>query len=146
MDYNKFDRQQLLEKKREVEDVLQGFRKMNLDLAMSRGIPNTRMIELTAEKFKDIDVYTDRFGVDNTDLGTYNQKLIAGITEARKLFSELLCVPAENIIIGGNSSLNLMFDMFSQLMLNGNCDTKRSHNKRCPVADTICKGFKEERK
>ncbi len=44
-----------------------------------------------------------------------------------------------NLIIGGNSSLNLMFDMFSQLMLHGNCDSRKPWCKEerikflCPV-------------
>jgi len=101
----------------------------NLDLAMSRGIPNQKMIELTASKFKNIDVYTSRIRKDGTDLGTYNQGLISGIKEIKELFSELLSVKEENLIIGGNSSLNLMFDMFSQLMLHGNCDSDKPWGK-----------------
>ena len=111
----------------------------NLDLAMSRGIPNQKMIELTADKFKNIDVYTSRVRKDGTDLGTYNQGLITGIKEIKELFSEILSVKEENLIIGGNSSLNLMFDMFSQLMLHGNCDSDKPWGKEikvkflCPV-------------
>lgn len=111
----------------------------NLDLAMSRGIPNQKMIELTAAKFKNIDVYTNRIRKDGTDLGTYNQGLITGIKEIKELFSELLSVKEENLIIGGNSSLNLMFDMFSQLMIHGNCDSDKPWGKEnnikflCPV-------------
>jgi len=111
----------------------------NLNLAMSRGIPNQKMIELTAAKFKNVDVYTSRIRKDGTDLGTYNQGLITGIKEIKELFSELLSVDEENLIVGGNSSLNLMFDMFSQLMLHGNCDSEKPWSKEgkikflCPV-------------
>jgi DNA-binding transcriptional MocR family regulator len=125
MNYNNMSLKQLTQEKALVEKKLEGYKKLDLDLAMSRGIPNSAMIELTAELFKDIDVYSNRIGLDGTDLGTYNQGLLSGIKEAKILFSELLCINVENIIIGGNSSLNLMFDMFSQLMLHGNCDSAR---------------------
>lgn len=125
MNYLTMNKSQLAEEKKKVMEKLDGYRSLELDLAMSRGIPNTAMIELTAEIFRDIDVYTDRIGLDGTDLGTYNQGLLAGIREAKILFSELFCIEPDNIIVGGNSSLNLMFDMFSQLMLHGNCDSEK---------------------
>ena len=125
MNYNNMSKHQLEKAKEEALKKLDEYKSMNLNLAMSRGIPNAKMIELTASKFKDIDVYSERFGIDETDLGTYNQGLISGIAEAKNLFSELMCVPPENIIVGGNSSLNLMFDMFSQLMIHGNCNSKK---------------------
>lgn len=109
------------------------------NLSMARGIPNTKMIELTAAKFKNIDVYTSRIHKDGVDLGTYNQGLISGIKEIKELFSDLLSVDEKNLIIGGNSSLNLMFDVFSQLMLHGNCDSSIPWSKEekvkflCPV-------------
>ncbi|MBN1623421.1 MAG: aminotransferase class I/II-fold pyridoxal phosphate-dependent enzyme [Clostridia bacterium] len=139
MNYCNMNIEQLSHEKALVEKKLEGYKKLELDLAMSRGIPNAAMIELTAELFKDIDVYSNRIGLDGTDLGTYNQGLLSGIKEAKILFSELLCINVENIIIGGNSSLNLMFDMFSQLMLHGNCDSDRPwcHEDKlkflCPV-------------
>lgn len=139
MKYTEMNYLQLVNERIEIEKKLEDYKKMNLDLAMSRGIPNSAMIDLTAEKFKDIDVYSNRIGLDGTDLGTYNQGLISGIKEAKILFSELLCVETENIIVGGNSSLNLMFDMFSQLMIHGNCDSEKPWGREetikfiCPV-------------
>lgn len=122
-----------------VKALYESFLKNKSNLSMARGIPNQKMIDLTAAKFKDIDVYTSRIHKDGADLGTYNQGLISGIKEIKELFSDILSVDEKNLIIGGNSSLNLMFDMFSQLMIHGNCDSSLPWSKEekikflCPV-------------
>ncbi|MBN2558691.1 MAG: aminotransferase class I/II-fold pyridoxal phosphate-dependent enzyme [Clostridia bacterium] len=125
MDYKKMDKERLIEEKESVFRKINEFKALGIKLNMSRGIPNPRVIDITAKKFSGIDVYTSRIHKDNADLGTYNQSLLAGIREAREFFAEILDVGIENIIIGGNSSLNLMFDMFSQLMLHGNFESER---------------------
>ncbi len=48
-----------------------------------------------------------------------NYGLLDGIPEAKKMFAQLLEVQPENIIVGGNSSLSMMFDYVSQCMYNG---------------------------
>ncbi|MFO7611324.1 MAG: aminotransferase class I/II-fold pyridoxal phosphate-dependent enzyme [Clostridia bacterium] len=139
MDYKKMNQGQLIEEKESLLRKINEFKAMEIKLNMSRGIPNPRVIDIAAKKFSGIDVYTSRIHKDKADLGTYNQSLLAGIREAREFFAEILDVEIENIIIGGNSSLNLMFDMFSQLMLHGNCDSERPwcHEEKikflCPV-------------
>lgn len=139
MSYKSMGKNSLILELNTVKEQYQSHLVKNLNLAMSRGIPNKKMIELTAKKFKSVDVYTNRIRKDGTDLGTYNQGLISGIKEIKELFSELLSVKEENLIVGGNSSLNLMFDMFSQLMLHGNCDSDKPWGKEdnvkfiCPV-------------
>ena len=139
MSYISMDKKSLREEFEAVSAEYDSYLGKDISLAMSRGIPNKKMIELTAAKFKDVDVYTSRIYKDGTDLGTYNQGLISGICEIKELFADILSVDTKNIIVGGNSSLNLMFDMFSQLMLHGNCDSKRPWVKEdkvkflCPV-------------
>lgn len=139
MSYLSMGKQELLKEKNIIEKQYNTYLGENLNLNMSRGIPNQKMIELTAAKFKNIDVYTNRIYKDGADLGTYNQGLIAGIKEIKELFSQILSVEEKNLIIGGNSSLNLMFDMFSQMMLHGNCDSEKPWVKEnkvkflCPV-------------
>ncbi|MFO7637442.1 MAG: aminotransferase class I/II-fold pyridoxal phosphate-dependent enzyme [Clostridia bacterium] len=89
-----------------------------LKLDMSRGKPNKEQLDITAGLFNDIAVYFNRINKEKFDTGNYG--LLQGIVEMKEIFSELLDVPPENIIVGGNSSLNLMYDMMSHLMLFGN--------------------------
>ena len=139
MSYKTIDKSHLAALLSAERAVYDGYKKEGISLAMSRGIPNTAMIELAAEKFSKIDVYTDRIHKDGADIGTYNQGLIAGITEMKDLFSDILDVRNENLIIGGNSSLNLMYDLITQMMLHGNCDSEKPWAKEeivkfiCPV-------------
>ncbi len=125
MNYKKMNKNELIKAKNEAINKLGEYKKAGIKLDMSRGIPNKKVVDHTAAKFSEIEVYSQRIHRDGADLGTYNQKLIAGITEARELFGEILNVNSENVIVGGNSSLNLMFDLVSQNMLFGNCDSEK---------------------
>ncbi|MBT3332464.1 MAG: aminotransferase class I/II-fold pyridoxal phosphate-dependent enzyme, partial [Rhodospirillaceae bacterium] len=59
----------------------------------------------------------DYCGDDGTDYRNYGAQ--SGIPEAKALFAEWLGVPTANIFIGGNSSLQLMYDALSRAMLFG---------------------------
>lgn len=48
-----------------------------------------------------------------------NYGILDGIPEAKKLMGDILGVLPENIVIGGNSSLNMMYDMLMRFMLFG---------------------------
>jgi aspartate/methionine/tyrosine aminotransferase len=116
------------ELKKEMDTLMEElarFKDMKISLNMSRGIPNEKVVELSALKFSKIDVYRNRIYKDGTDLGTYNQGLVSGITEAKEFFGEILEIPTGNIIVGGNSSLNLMYDLVAQNMMFGNCDSEK---------------------
>ena len=54
---------------------------------------------------------------DGTDARNYG--VLQGIGECRRLFGDLLDIPAGQIIMGGNASLNLMFDTLAFLLLFG---------------------------
>ncbi|HIZ20433.1 MAG TPA: aminotransferase class I/II-fold pyridoxal phosphate-dependent enzyme [Firmicutes bacterium] len=90
---------------------------MGLKLDMSRGKPGPEQLDLTLGLLDCVnarDGYTTDSGVD-----TRNYGLLDGIPEAKKLFAEILEVEPSQVIVGGNSSLNLMFDYIAMAYSHG---------------------------
>ena len=94
-----------------------------LSLDLSRGKPSPDQLDLMNDLFDSMDSSVDCYTEDGMDCRNYG--LLTGIPEAKRLFSELLNVPAENLIVAGNSSLNLMYDTVARAMLYGVCDSER---------------------
>ena len=87
---------------------------MGLNLNMARGKPGKEQLDLSLPMLDTINSKSDFIGEDNMDCRNYG--LLNGITECRKLFADILGVDAENVIVGGSSSLNMMFDTISCFM------------------------------
>ena len=87
-----------------------------LSIDMSRGKPGADQLDISdgmMNVFEDGDFKCES-GVDVRNYG-----ILDGIPECKKLFADLLCVNPENIIVGGNSSLSMMFDYVAQCMYMG---------------------------
>ncbi|NLP37584.1 MAG: aminotransferase class I/II-fold pyridoxal phosphate-dependent enzyme [Firmicutes bacterium] len=114
----------LSELKKEYDQILaryQEFLQAGLQLDMSRGKPSPEQLDL-ASGMVDAVAHTDSFIVENgSDVRNYGN--LDGIAEAKKLFSELLEVPVENVAVCGNSSVNLIYDQISQAMSHGICNS-----------------------
>ena len=104
------------------EDLLKqydAFVKAGLKLDMSRGKPAPAQLDLANGMFDvlDADSYTTESGLDARNYG-----VLDGIPEMKKIFSEAYGIPADQIIVGGNASLTLMFDAMMRLMVFGTED------------------------
>ncbi|MBQ9414360.1 MAG: aminotransferase [Clostridia bacterium] len=93
--------------------------RQGLSLDMSRGKPGAEQLDLTMEMLREFDGGADCRTEAGFDVRNYG--LLDGIPEAKRLFGELLGVPAERVIVGGNSSLNLMFDYIATAYATGLC-------------------------
>ncbi|MCI8465347.1 MAG: aminotransferase class I/II-fold pyridoxal phosphate-dependent enzyme [Lachnospiraceae bacterium] len=107
-------REELLQLRGDLEKQYEEFKAQGLKLDMSRGKPAAAQLDLTNGLFSALDDYHTESGLDARNYG-----VLDGIPEAKKLFSDLLDIPAEKIIVGGSSSLNLMYDALTRLMLFG---------------------------
>jgi DNA-binding transcriptional MocR family regulator len=92
------------------------FQAQKLKLDMSRGKPCTDQLDLSVDLL-DCLSKTDYKTANGTDCRNYGG--MDGIPEAKKLFSWMLEAKSEEVIIGGNSSLNMMHDLLSRAMLHG---------------------------
>ena len=92
--------------------------KLKLSLDLSRGKPIGEQLDLSnrmlGEMMLENHEYISESGVDYRNYG-----LLDGIPEAKQLFADLLEVPAKNVFVGGNSSLNMIYDALTRLMLYG---------------------------
>jgi DNA-binding transcriptional MocR family regulator len=89
-------------------------RKLSLDI--TRGKPSPEQLDLSVGLLENVPA-DDFFAADGTDCRNYGG--LDGLPAARELFAAYMGVQAEEIIIGGNSSLNLMYDTFMRAMLHG---------------------------
>ena len=87
-----------------------------LSLDLSRGKPSAEQLDLSMPMLEGEGVRR-AYAADGTDCRNYGGLL--GLPEMRAFWSELTGIPAKNIVVGGNSSLNLMYDTVSRAMLYG---------------------------
>ena len=91
-------------------------KKLGLKLDMSRGKPETGQLDLSVPMLHVLDDnnFISENGMDVRNYGEYK-----GIPEARRLFGEILGVPAQQVLVGGSSSLNMISDALKRCYLNG---------------------------
>lgn len=116
MDMHNLTADELKEHLSALYEEYETFKSMNRHLDMSRGKPGAMQLKLSGEilEQKYMGNFLSKSGIDCRSYG-----LLDGIDECKSIFSELLEVPKKNLIIFGNSSLNVMFDYISQCMLFG---------------------------
>ncbi len=100
-------REALRKEKEELQRAFEAFKAQGLSLNMARGKPSAEQIRLS-DDFLTLVTPEDDFQAGGQDIRNYG--LPEGIPAARKLMGDLLGVPDELVLIGTNSSLNLMFD------------------------------------
>lgn len=113
----KMSKDELLEQKNIFEAQYNDYKQMNLALDMSRGKPGSDQLNLSLEMLDIIHSSADCKAEDGFECRNYG--LPDGTLEMRELFADMLGVKASNVIVGGNSSLNMMFDTVAGAMTHG---------------------------
>lgn len=108
---------QLAEEFKKVRDEYEGLKALKLSLDMSRGKPDFENMDTCEKMFSLVGKDTGFKSVSGLDCRNYG--CLDGIVEMKDLFAEILGVKPEQVIVGGNSSLNLMFDTIAQAMTHG---------------------------
>ena len=103
--------------RRELMEEYESYRAMGLDLDMSRGKPSARQLDLCQEM---LDTVTSRSGtISESGIDCRNYGYLDGLPEVRQLLADMLEVEKDEIIVGGNSSLNMMYDCMTRALLYG---------------------------
>lgn len=108
------------EMKRELETLLKEydrFQNLGLNLDMSRGKPCKEQLDLSMGMMDALYSGADLTCEDGTDCRNYGT--LTGIREARVLIGDMMENNPDDIIIYGNSSLNVMYDTISRAMTHG---------------------------
>lgn len=115
--YSEMTREELLELKESLAAEYKMFQAKDLKLDMSRGKPSSEQLNLSMGMMDVLNSECDLTCDDGTDCRNYG--VLDGISEAKELLGDMSEVPPSNIIIYGNSSLNVMYDAISRSMTHG---------------------------
>ncbi|MEJ2100994.1 MAG: aminotransferase class I/II-fold pyridoxal phosphate-dependent enzyme, partial [Desulfobacterales bacterium] len=115
-DFKKLGKQKCRKIREELLQRYRAFQSQQLTFDMTRGKPCTEQLDLSLGMLKtDIaQAYLDQSGLDCRNYGGLD-----GIPAAKALFAEYMEVEPDELIIAGNSSLNLMHDTILRAMVKG---------------------------
>ena len=89
---------------------------LSLNLNMARGKPCRDQLDMVMDIFDVLKTPQD-YIIDGVETRNYGE--VAGIPAARALFAELLGCKASQVFVGGNASLQLMYDAVSKAVTHG---------------------------
>ena len=120
----------------ELEDELSLHRTHDLSLNMARGKPSAAQLDLSTDMLTVLATPEDCFAESGLDCRNYGG--LEGIDEARRLMAILLDDKVENVIVGGNSSITLMYSAIGRFYDFGARGSKPWHRYDkvkwlCPV-------------
>ena len=115
--YKEMSKEELILLKEELEKKFAGEKSKGIKLDMSRGKQTTAQLDMTMPI---MDVFNSGSTLQTQDgFDCRNYGLLEGIPEARKLLGDMMGVPAQNVLVYGNSSLSIMYDSIAHSMTHG---------------------------
>lgn len=117
--YKSLSKEELLTLQKELTKAYEDAKGKGLKLDMSRGKPSVSQLNTGMELLDIIQSASDLKTEEGLDCRNYGA--MDGIPEAKRLMAEIMEVSPENVIVCGNSSLNLMYDTVSRSVTHGVC-------------------------
>ena len=102
------------------------FQARGLSLNMARGKPGKAQLDLVSDM---LTVLTDPADCMDGNVDVRNYGELTGIPSAKRLFADLLGTAPEEILVGGNASLNLMYDLIAKAYTHGLLHSQRPWSK-----------------
>lgn len=120
--YSSMDKTALNEEYQKLSAAYAGYKAQGLALNMARGKPGAEQLNVSNDMLSVLTPETCFKTPDCPDCRNYGN--LDGIDCAKQLFADLLGVDKKNVFVGGNSSLNMMFDTIACMMEQGNSGEK----------------------
>ena len=105
-----------------------------LKLNMARGKPGKAQLDLVSDIFSLMQRPED-YVSDGIDVRNYGE--LSGLPAAKRLFAEILGCKPEQVFVGGNASLQLMYDTISKAYTHGLLHSERPWCRE-PVVKFLC--------
>lgn len=117
--YQEMSKEELTQELTALKADYEKIKGMGLALDMSRGKPGADQLDLSMGMLDVLDSKTALKSENGTDLRNYG--VLDGIPEAKKLMADVIGTKPENVIVYGNSSLNIMYDQVARAEMFGIC-------------------------
>ncbi len=115
--YAEMTKDELIALRKELGVQYRNYQTQELHLDMSRGKPSAEQLDISMGLMDVLNSDSDLACEDGTDCRNYG--VLDGIPEAKQLIGDMMEVNPDNVIIYGNSSLNIMYDTVSRSMTHG---------------------------
>ncbi|MBQ9870896.1 MAG: aminotransferase class I/II-fold pyridoxal phosphate-dependent enzyme [Eubacterium sp.] len=115
--YIEMSKEEMQSELAELKGEYRRYQGMDLSLDMSRGKPCREQLDISMGMMDALNSGVDLTCEDGTDCRNYG--VLTGIHEAKVLIGDMMENNPDNIIIYGNSSLNVMYDTVSRAMTHG---------------------------
>ncbi len=116
---NELTKEELQQRELTLRQQYAAYQAQGLQLDMSRGKPGVQQLDLTLDMLDCVNALDGYHAANGFDARNYG--LLDGLPEVKALFAEILGLTPDQIIVGGNSSLNMMFDYISTAYSRGVC-------------------------
>ena len=105
-----------------LKEKFEGLKALGLKLNMARGKPGKAQLDMVSDIFSLMQKSED-YVSDGIDVRNYGET--SGLPAAKRLFAEILDCKPEQVFVGGNASLQLMYDTISKAYTHGLLHSER---------------------
>jgi DNA-binding transcriptional MocR family regulator len=114
--YTQMNKEALQSEYARVKQEYEQLKAQGLKLNMARGKPGKQQLDMVSDIF-DLMHKPEDYVSDGIDVRNYGE--LAGLPAARRLFADILGCRPEQVFVGGNASLQLMYDTIAKAYTHG---------------------------
>ena len=121
--YQDMSREELRQSFDQASKEFEQLKGLGLKLNMARGKPGKQQLDMVSEGLFGVFQKPEDFVDGGVDCRNYGE--LSGLPGARRLFAEILGCKPEQVFVGGNASLQLMYDSISKAVTHGLLHSQR---------------------